>query len=142
MMKRETNIFNYGNLTSSQHHPQIAHNLGEAGTNIRVRFTNNENAIYDMQIPYQKWNNIVFNYTGNSVDLFMNGTLEYTYLFSNDHPSFELTDIMVTGQDNGQLNNDSIYGSICNIAYYKNPMTNVEIINNYNLLMHKNPPIR
>jgi len=49
---------------------------------------------------------------------------------------------MVVGQDNGQVNNDSIYGSICNIVYYKNPMTNIDIINNYNLLMYKNPPVR
>jgi hypothetical protein len=95
-----------------------------------------------MTIPYQKWVNIVFNYNGNGVDLFINGRLEYSYLFSNDHPEFKTSDTMTVGQDNGLANNDSIYGSICNIVYYKNPMTNVNIINNYNMLMYKNPPTR
>ena len=95
-----------------------------------------------LQLSKVYLNNIVFNYNGNSVDIFINGALEYTYLFSNDKPSFQKTDIIVVGQDNGQVNNDSIYGSICNVVYYKNPMTNIDIINNYNLLMYKNPPVR
>lgn len=135
----ETNIFNYGYLNSI-HHPQIVHMVSNGQNNIRFYLTNE--AKYDMMMPYQKWNNVVFNYNGNSVDIFINGTLEYSHLFSNDQPKFQSTDIMVVGQDNGQVNNDSIYGSICNIVYYKNPMTNIDIINNYNLLMYKNPPVR
>ena len=140
----ETNIFNYGYLNSSlnSHHPQIVHMGSNGQNNIRFYLTNEENGKYDMMMPYQKWNNIVFNYNGNSVDIFINGALEYTYLFSNDHPNFKITDIMVVGQDNGQVNNDSIYGSICNVVYFKSPMTNIDIINNYNLLMYKNPPVR
>ena len=127
----ETNIFNYGYLNSSpdSHHPQIVHIGSNGQNNIRLYLTNE--AKYDMMMPYQKWNNIVFNYNGNSVDIFI-----------NDKPSFQKTDIIVVGQDNGQVNNDSIYGSICNVVYYKNPMTNIDIINNYNLLMYKNPPVR
>lgn len=138
----ETNIFNYGYLngSSDSHHPQIVH-IGSNGQN-NIRFYLTNEAKYDMMMPYQKWNNIVFNYNGNSADIFINGTLEYSYLFSNDKPSFQKTDIIVVGQDNGQVNNDSIYGSICNVVYYKNPMTNIDIINNYNLLMYKNPPVR
>jgi len=139
----ETNIFNYGTVTGSPvYHPQIVHTVGDKGTNIRIRFTNDDKSIYDMMTPYQKWVNIVVNYNGNGVDLFINGHLEYSYLFSNDHPVFTTNDTMTVGQDNGLANNDSIYGSICNIVYYKNPMTNVNIINNYNMLMYKNPPTR
>ena len=157
---KETNIFNYGYLNSSSnsHHPQIVHIVGDGPNNIRFYLTSDltsdltsnltsdltsgEKGKYDMMIPYQKWNNIIFNYNGNGVDLFINGILEYSYLFSNDQPSFQQTDIMVVGQDNGLVNNDSIYGSICNVVYYKDPMTNIDIINNYNLLMYKNPPVR
>lgn len=139
----ETNIFNYGSVSSSPvHHPQITHTVGDQGTNIRIRFTNDDKSIYDMMMPYQKWVNLVFNYNGNGVDLFIDGKLEYSYLFSNDKPDFTTNDIMTVGQDNGLVNNDSIYGSICNIVYYKNPMTNINIINNYNMLMYKNPPTR
>lgn len=140
-----TNILKYGNSSSDSNlssHPQISHYVGEGGTNIQICFSNSEQSKYNIMLPYQKWNNIVFNYNGNGVDLFVNGILEYSYLFSNDYPVFNKTDIIIVGQDNGLVNNDSIYGSICNVVYYKNPMTNVDIINNYNLLMFKNPPTR
>jgi hypothetical protein len=40
------------------------------------------------------------------------------------------------GEDNG------LDGAICNVKYYKNPLTKYEITNSYNLLMYKNPPIQ
>jgi hypothetical protein len=136
---KETNIFNYGYISSDgNHHPQIVHLIGNKGNNIRFYVTNNET--YDSKIPYQKWNNIVLNYNNNSVDIFINGVLEYTHMFSNDRPTILPQDIMVVGTDNGNINNDAIYGSICNVVYYKQPMTNIDIINNYNLFMYKNPP--
>uniref|UniRef100_A0A6C0I1H2 Uncharacterized protein n=1 Tax=viral metagenome TaxID=1070528 RepID=A0A6C0I1H2_9ZZZZ len=137
---KETNIFNYGNV-GDNHHPQIVHKIDNNGTNIRFYLTN-KGIPYDTTIPYQKWNNILLNYNGESVDIFINGTLNYTYLIGQDQPSFLDTDIIIIGQDNGNMNNDSLYGSMCNIVYYKNPLSNTDIIQNYNLLMYKNPPIQ
>lgn len=144
---KETNIFNYGYLGTggtgdSNVHPQIVHKPNTNGKNIRIYLTSINGKPYDTTIPYQKWNNIVFNYNGDSIDIFINGSLEYTHLFTNDQPKFLDTDIMVVGQDNGFINNDSVYGSICSIIYNKEPLTNTDIIYNYNTMMYKNPPVR
>lgn len=93
---------------------------------------------YQTSIPSQKWNNIVFNYSGERVDLFVNGILETTFYFDdiNILPSYDEIDKITTGQ-----NNKGLYGAICNVVYYKNNLQNNQIVNEYNVLTLKNPPI-
>jgi hypothetical protein len=88
-------------------------------------------------MPSQKWNNIVFNYSSNKVDLFINGILEKTFIFddSNKIPVYADNDVIRCGQPNG------LYGAICNIVYTKENLLNNQIVNNYNILMLKNPPL-
>lgn len=95
-------------------------------------------ANYKTSLPSQKWNYIVFNYSSNKVDLFINGNLETTYAFDliNRLPIYSDDDIIVSGQDKTGL-----YGAICNVVYTKDNLLNNQIVNNYNILMLKNPPI-
>lgn len=88
-----------------------------------------------VNLDKQKWNNIVFNYSGNNVDLFINGNLENSFMIDSNQPIYSNTDTFTIGETNG------IYGSICNIEYYKYTLSKIEIINSYNLLLNKNPPI-
>ncbi len=77
-------------------------------------------------------------------DIFINGVLERSYTFnSNEPPLFTNTDIMTIGDGKiGQnFQSDGLYGAICNIVYYKKPLSQLAIIYNYNLLSIKNPPI-
>ena len=87
-----------------------------------------------MTLPGQKWNNIVFNYYSDKVDLFINGNLEKTYVFDNNAPNYTANDNITIGTQDG------LDGAVCNINYYTEPLTKTQVINAYNLLMMKNPP--
>jgi hypothetical protein len=82
----------------------------------------------------QKWNYFVFNYNANVVDLFINGALAKTFSL-NAVPQYNTDDTITVGSTNG------VKGAICNIVYYKSSLTNDQIVNSYNILMNKNPPV-
>lgn len=132
----ETPIFNYGNgvpkITYVKKEP---HNDKET---LKVYFTNSQvsdDNNYIIEIDTQKWNQFVFNYTANSVDLFLNGSLEKTYRFEHDNPPvYTANDMVVIGA------NDGIDGAISNVRYYVGNLTRSQVTNSYNLLMKKNPP--
>ena len=132
----ETPIFNYGNGV-----PKITYVKKEPHNNketLKVYFTNtqvNDNNSYIVEIDTQKWNQFIFNYTANSVDLFLNGSLEKTFRFDVDNlPVYTANDIVVIGA------NDGIDGAISNVRYYVGNLTRYQVANSYNLLMKKNPP--
>jgi len=76
------------------------------------------------------------------IDIFINGILERSYT-SGKMPIFNKYDIMSIGQQDigNTFQGTGLYGSICNIVYYKKPLSQLAIIYNYNLLTIKNPPI-
>jgi hypothetical protein len=134
----EVEIFSYGNGK-----PKITYTNDSSDINNRDKYNfyftdSSSTANYQTSLPGQKWNNIVFNYSSNKVDLFINGNLETTFSFDakNRVPVYLDTDTIVTGQQH-----QGLYGAICNIVYYKNSLQNNQIVNDYNFLMLKNPPI-
>jgi len=143
---KETNIFNYGNDNKDKSRkPKIVYNYDASNNKInkfKIYFTNETSDTdiknyYEFSMGEQKWNNIVINYNSNIADLFINGNLETSFTFAPNFnlPKYEDSDIVTIGSNNG------LYGSICNIRYYYNPLSKSEIVNQYNLLMFKNPPI-
>jgi len=138
----ETNIFNYGGgkprITYKQVIPdQEQDSLLEfkSGT-YRVYFTDAENApFYELNLPYQKWNNFVFNYTSTHADLFINGHLEKTFYFNNSlPPTYAISENVELGSANG------LKGAISNVRYYMEPLTKHQIAIDYNLIAHKKIP--
>lgn len=133
---KETNIFDFGNGK-----PKITYynnkNDPKNKDVYRIYFTNEINSknFYDLQIPNQKWNHIVFNYKSTYVDLFVNGKLLRTFTFNKKIPSYDLGDLITIGSANG------LSGSIANIRYYQKNLSKQQINNIYNILMNKNPPI-
>ena len=103
----------------------------------KYRFTVIGQTPYDISLPGQKWNNIVLNFNENgTVDIFANGNLERTFAKSNRNLSPNSSRTMITiGSANG------LYGAVSNVKYYNAPLTNTQIIQNYNLLYNKNPPV-
>jgi hypothetical protein len=101
----------------------------------KYRFTINTDT-YDINLPNQKWNNIVVNFNDNStVDIFVNGNLERTFTNSSRKTTSNKTPNAINiGSNNG------LYGAICNINYYATPLTQRRIVEQYNLLYNKNPP--
>ena len=83
-----------------------------------------------------------------STDIFINGTLEKSHTFlSDEQPQFNTTDMLTISSDinemnsNKTINDNGLYGSVCNIVHYKTPLSKLAIIHNYNLLIIQNPPI-
>jgi len=105
-------------------------------TNTNVDASNNPvDTNYEISLPNQKWNNFVFNYIDSKVDLYINGSLERTFEFVNNVPNYLPTDVITVGSNNG------LQGAICNIHYYKTPISSETIVSLYNLLFMKNPPL-
>jgi len=149
----ESNMFNYGHNgsgTLTEHgdgKPRITYYTGDSSGDAtndvhRIYFTNNvstsgaaaEKPYYELKLPYQKWNNIVFNYKSTHVDLFINGHLERTFSFKNKTPGFTSGDTITTGSADG------LNGSISNIRYYPKTLSKPRIASMYNLFMKKTPP--
>ena len=86
-----------------------------------------------IEVPSQIWNNFVFNYNGDVVDLFINGVLERSVKCMPKHN--DVTDQFIAGEASG------LYGAICNVKYYDKPLSLYEITSAYNLLNGRNPPI-
>jgi hypothetical protein len=113
-----------------------------------------------LSMPLQKWNNIVFNMstkdiptgtdaptgvivipkTTTTLDVFINGVLTHTFPL-NSTPLFSASDRITVGSGSIDANIDGLYGAICNIVYYQQPLSRLSLIYNYNTLVVKNPPV-
>jgi len=148
----EHTIFEYGFTDEQgikQVKPMITYRKNDNYDNIVVYFSNSSedksndnvsNAQYTIPIDKQKWNNIFINYRDNQADVFINGHLERTMVFDDLYsktPIYSVHDKITVGSLD-----KSLYGAICNIVYYPNPLSKSEIVNQYNLYYQQNPPIR
>lgn len=153
-----TNIFKFA--SSSQEpsgHPAIAYlnNSENINSESYVIYFENSNgrsyqemvddgSIYFISLPSQKWNNFVFTYTENKVDLFINGVLVKTHTFSDNQRNnyIMVDDNMYIGTPtmSDNLYNYGAYGAVCNVTYYTIPLELSTIIYNYNISVINNPP--
>jgi hypothetical protein len=80
----------------------------------------------------QKWNNIIINYNGGMLDIFLNGELVKSD--AGVVPYYKLDNLTI-GETNG------IKGGICNVVYFKKPLTSTNIYYLYNMVKNGSPPI-
>jgi len=108
--------------------------LKENTKNKLLDFDENGNRIIyvETNFPLQKWNNIIINYNGGTLDIFMNKKLVKS---SIGVIPYITNDILTIGQDNG------INAGMCNLIYYTKPLTNNEIYITYNMVKGKTPPV-
>lgn len=80
----------------------------------------------------QKWNNIIINYSGGTLDIFLNGELVKSAI--GIVPIMSLDNLSV-GTDQG------IGGGICNLVYFNHALNANNIYYIYNMVKDKAPPI-
>jgi hypothetical protein len=79
----------------------------------------------------QKWNNIIVNYNGGTLDIFLNGELVKSSIEVAPYYTFESLTI---GENNG------IKGGICNVVYFRHALTSSNIYYIYNTVKNRTPP--
>jgi hypothetical protein len=90
--------------------------------------------IYEQSdILLQKWNNIIMNFNGGSLDIFYNGELVNSQI--NVIPNYSVNSELIAGFDNG------LRGGICSVVYYKENLNIGQVQNIYNSLKNLTPPI-
>lgn len=133
----------YTNILNFNYEPIIAYNTKKNTLLIKSFKAKGEydkgkgkNKLVDLYVgkkfKLQKWHNIVVNYIGGTVDVFLNGELVAT---NERITPFKTFNNMIVGQNNG------ISGSICNVIYYPNHISKSKISMNYNYLKKKSPPV-
>jgi hypothetical protein len=107
---------------------------------------------FEMHLPLQKWNYFVFSYDEDQVHIFVNGDLVKTYKFDETtRPSYSEGDSIIAGMNPGAKIRNApggqsattygASGSICHVRYYTSPITQREVVSEYNLYMYSNPPV-
>lgn len=114
---------NYNNQQITQKLKEIGIELDEFGNRIVYKNTN---------VLLQKWNYLVINYTGGTLDIFLNGKLERS---SIEVVPFMKYDNLTIGAQNG------ISGGIASLIYFRKPLTILEIHGMYEKFKHDNPPV-
>ena len=79
----------------------------------------------------QKWNNVIINYTGGTLDIFYNGELVKSSV--EVIPYMKLDNLSI-GQNSG------LNGGICNVIYFKKPLTATQVYYIYTSVKNKTPP--
>lgn len=108
--------------------------LKQKTTNNLLDFDEEGNRILYIKhgVLLQKWNNIIINYNGGILDIFLNGELVKSDI--GVVPYYTL-DSLTIGKDGG------INGGICNVVYFKKPLTAFNIYLLYNMIKNKTPPV-
>ena len=108
--------------------------LNENTNNKLLEFDEEGNRILYIKhnVLLQKWNNIIINYNGGILDIFINGELVKSDI--GVVPYYTL-DSLTIGK------NDGVNGGICNVIYFKKALTALNIYFLYNMIKNKTPPI-
>lgn len=136
-----TSLLNFGNkpnvLYNGKTHSFMItmqqKNLQDVTKNKMTDFDNEGNRIIykNNNLFLQKWNNLIINYNGGTMDIFLNGKLVKS---SIEVVPYYTLDNLTIGENNG------IKGGICNVIYFSHALTSKNIYYIYNSVKNKTPP--
>lgn len=137
-----TSLLNFGNkpniLYNGKNHSFMItmqqKNLQDVTKNKITDFDSEGNRIIYINdnMLLQKWNNLIINYNGGTLDIFLNGELVKSSIEVVPYYTFENLTI---GENNG------IKGGICNVVYFRRALTSQNIYYIYNTVKDITPPI-
>ena len=121
-------LLNYGNK------PNILYNTRKNCMRIMMQYeANKSKVIYDINnIKLQKWNHLLINYSGGTLDVFLNGKLQSSTSGTIPYIS---ADTVSSGQNHG------VSGGISQVIYYPKSLSIQKIEGLYNSYKNINPPI-
>jgi hypothetical protein len=115
-------ILNYGNNPVVSYSPQN----NELTVNVMNSECSNTISVYaNKNPPMQKWFNLILNYDGGHLDIFLDSVLVQT---STDVISCVKYDELTIGDSSGVLN-----AKMCNFIYFKTPLDILTVHNMYNI---------
>lgn len=122
-----SSIFNYGDK------PNILYNMDKQKLRITMRKKlKKDKIIFETEeLPMQKWNNILINYDGGTLDLYINNELVASEPGVIPYLS---QDKITMGQENG------LSGGICNVVYFPEALSVTKMSLFYESLKNLNPP--
>ena len=129
-----TKVLDYASKPTIWYNPEI----NTLKITVRVYKKGNDKTLYDKviykttDIPLQRWNNIVINYVGGTLDIFINKKLVAS--IPNVIP-YMSPDAITIGDNPG------ISGAVANVTYFATPISKNRISFFYDNLVNKDPPI-
>ena len=120
-----TNLHNNPNHSSTETNNNQNHKLTDLDEN------NNRILYKEKNVLLQKWNNITLNYTGGTLDIFVNGKLVKSNI---EVIPYMTLDNLTVGTNHG------IEGGICNLVYFTKPLTITNVYYLYETLKNTTPP--
>lgn len=136
-----TSILNYGNKPNILYRSStntLMITMEQKGmdpnNNKLIDFDENGNRIIlkTDKILLQKWNNIVINYSGGTLDIFLNNELIKSAI---EVVPYMTLDTLSVGENEGYI------GGICNLVYFNKPLTSAYMYYIYNTAKLSNPPV-
>jgi len=140
--KKFTSLLNFGNKPNILYNPSKntlmitmqQKDLKDVTKNKLIDFDDKGNRIIYINNNFllQKWNNIIINYSGGTMDIFLNGELVKS---SIEVVPYYTYDNLTIGENNG------IKGGISNVVYFSRALNTTNIYYLYNSVKTRSPPI-
>lgn len=136
-------IFTYGNISEDGTYLSVnllAYPLiqyDQTTQKLKITISSEKSILLD--IDGQKWNHLAISMDNGYANIFINGELVKTLPYENTEMGEAGRRRLSAGWNTKYM--DGLLGAICNVIYYKKPLTPEQISRHYNYYLHKNPPI-